>query len=83
MARKDYKGEDDKSRENYIEYEKMKKTTKSPEYKNLLQQFMEMINPPAKKPVKGGTYPKNKKGMARKTAVKKKQESLIPASPTR
>jgi hypothetical protein len=77
MARKqdmDYVGDDPKSRNNYIEYQKMRKTTKSPEYKNLLQQFMDMLKGPARKPAK--TTPK-------KTAVKKKQESLIPASPTR
>jgi hypothetical protein len=77
MARKqdmEYVGDDPKSRNNYIEYQKMRKTTKSPEYKNLLQQFMDMINAPAKKPAK--TTPK-------KTAVKRTQNSKIPASPTR
>ena len=77
----DYKGEDDKSRENYIEYEKMKKATKSPEYKNLLQQFMEMLEGPAKKPYKPNT---SKKGVARKTAAASiRKGSPIPASPTR
>jgi hypothetical protein len=84
MAKEDdYKGEDREGRVTYNKFKEAEKALKGPEYKNLLQQFMEMINPPAKKPVKGGTYPKSKKGMARKTAVKKKQESLIPASPTR
>jgi hypothetical protein len=78
----DYKGEDREGRVTYNKFKEAEKALKGPEYKNLLQQFMEMINPPAKKG-KAGSYPKSKKGMARKTAVKKKQESLIPASPTR
>jgi hypothetical protein len=76
----EYKGDDDKSRENYIEYEKMKKTTKSPEYKNLLQQFMEMLQGPAKKPYKPNV---SKRGSARKTAAASlRKKSQIPASPT-
>lgn len=81
MAKKSYVGDDDKSRENYIEYEKMKKTTKSPEYKNLLQQFMEMLEGPAKKSYKPNT---SKRGVARKTAAASiRKKSIIPASPTR
>jgi hypothetical protein len=78
MARKDYKGEDDKSRENYIEYEKMKKTTKSPEYKNLLQQFMGSL----KNVPKSGQTPNELKKAALKRAAAKRG-SKIPASPTR
>ena len=77
----EYKGDDDKSRENYIEYEKMKKATKSPEYKNLLQQFIEMLQGPAKKPYKPNV---SKRGSARKTAAASlRKKSIIPASPTR
>jgi hypothetical protein len=78
MARKEYKGEDDKSRENYIEYEKMKKTTKSPEYKNLLQQFMGSL----KNVPKRGQTPNELKRAALKRAAAKRV-SKIPASPTR
>jgi hypothetical protein len=83
MSKDDYKGEDREGRVTYNKFKEVEKALKGPEYKNLLQQLMDMLKGPAKKPVKGGTYPKSKKGMARKTAVKKKQESLIPASPTR
>jgi hypothetical protein len=77
----EYKGDDDKSRENYIDYKKMQEATKSPEYKNLLQQFMEMLQGPAKKPYKPNV---SKRGTARKTAAASlRKKSQIPASPTR
>ena len=82
MARKqdmEYVGDDPKSRNNYIEYQKMRKTTKSPEYKNLLQQFMEMFKTPTTTVAPG----RSKKTTAKKTAVKRTQKSKIPASPTR
>ena len=78
MPKKNYVGDDDKSRENYIEYEKMKKTTKSPEYKNLLQQFMGSL----KKVPKAGQTPNELKRAALKRAAAKRG-SKIPASPTR
>ena len=78
MAKKSYVGDDDKSRENYIEYEKMKKTTKSPEYKNLLQQFMGSL----KNVPKPGQTPNELKKAALKRITAKKG-SKIPASPTR
>jgi hypothetical protein len=74
MSKDDYKGEDREGRVTYNKFKEVEKALKGPEYKNLLQQFMDMLKGPAKKPAK--TTPK-------KTAVKKKQESLIPASPTR
>jgi len=79
----EYKGEDRKGRVTYDKFKKAKKTLKGPEYKNLLQQFMEMIQGPAKKGV-SGSYPKSRKGIARKTAAAKmRKKSPIPASPTR
>jgi hypothetical protein len=69
----DYKGEDREGRVTYNKFKDVKKALKGPEYKNLLQQFMDMLKAPAKKPAK--TTPK-------KTAVKRKQKSIIPASPT-
>ena len=75
MAKEDdYKGEDREGRVTFDKFKDVKKALKGPEYKNLLQQFMDILKGPAKKPAK--TSPK-------KAAVKKKQESLIPASPTR
>jgi hypothetical protein len=73
----EYKGEDRKGRVTYDKFKDVKKALKGPEYKNLLQQFMEMINPPAKKPVS-----RSRKGIARKTAAARKR-SPIPPSPTR
>jgi hypothetical protein len=70
----EYKGEDRKGRVTYDKFKDVKKALKGPEYKNLLQQFMEMIQGSAKKPAK--TTPK-------KTAVKRTQKSKIPPSPTR
>jgi hypothetical protein len=74
----DYKGEDDKSRNNYIKYQNMRRTTKSPETKNLLQQFMEMIKTPTTT-----VAPGRSKTTAKKVAVKRTQKSKIPKSPTR
>jgi len=77
----EYKGEDRKGRVTYDKFKKAEKTLKGPEYKNLLQQFMEMIQGPAKKGVPGSS-PKSRKGIARKTAAARKR-SPIPPSPTR
>ncbi len=77
----DYQGDDEQSRKNYNDYKKMQEATKSPEYKNLLQQFMEMLQGPAKKPYKPNV---SKRGSARKTAAASlRKKSIIPASPTR
>ena len=78
----EYKGEDRKGRVTYDKFKKAKKVLAGPEYKNLLQQFMEMLNPPVKKG-KAGSYPKSNKGIARKTAAASmRKKSQIPASPT-
>jgi hypothetical protein len=79
----DYKGDDREGRVTYDKYKKAKEALKGPDTKNLLQQFMEMLQGPAKKPGKRGSYPKSKRGSARKTAAAKiREKSPIPASPT-
>jgi hypothetical protein len=75
MARKDYKGEDREGRVTYDKFKEAKKALKGPEYKNLLQQFMEMFKTPTTTVAPGRS--------AKRAAVKKKQKSIIPASPTR
>jgi hypothetical protein len=83
MARRQYEGEDREGRVTYDKFKQAEKTLKGPEYKNLLQQFMDMIQGPAKKSVKSGTSPKSRKGVARKTAAASiRKKSPIPASPT-
>jgi hypothetical protein len=75
----EYKGEDRKGRVTYDKYKQVKKTLKGPEYKNLLQQFMEMFKTPTTTVAPG----RSKKTTPKKTAVKRTQKSKIPASPTR
>jgi hypothetical protein len=79
----EYKGEDRKGRVTYDKFKKAKKALKGDDTKNLLQQFMDMLQGPAKKGV-SGSYPKTRRGAARKTAAASmRKKSQIPASPTR
>lgn len=74
----DYKGEDEKGRREYEKFKEVKKTLKGPEYKNLLQQFSDLM----KKAPKGKKSPNEIKKAALDRAAKNRR-SKIPASPTR
>lgn len=75
MSKDEYKGEDREGRVTYNKFKEAEKALKGPEYKNLLQQFMDMIKTPTRTVAPGRS--------AKKAAVKNKQKSRIPASPTR
>ncbi len=78
----EYKGEDRKGRVTYNKFKEAEKALRGPDSKNLLQQFMDMLQGPAKKGV-SGSYPKTRRGAARKTAAASmRKKSQIPASPT-
>ena len=78
MAKDDYKGEDREGRVNYDKFKEAKKAIKGPEYKNLLQQFSDLM----KKAPKGKKSPNEIKKAALDRAAKNRR-SKIPASPTR
>jgi hypothetical protein len=73
----EYKGEDRKGRVTYDKFKDVKKALKGPEYKNLLQQFMEMIKTPTTTVAPG----RPRKAIAKKVAVRNR--TSIPKSPTR
>jgi hypothetical protein len=76
----DYKGDDREGRVTYDRFKKVKDALAGPETKNLLEQFMEMLQGPAKKPYKPNV---SKRGIARKTAAASiRKKSQIPPSPT-
>lgn len=77
----EYKGDDREGRVTYNKFKEAKKALKGPEYKNLLQQFMDLM----KKAPKGKKSPNEMKRAALKRAAAERaaKKSPIPPSPTR
>jgi hypothetical protein len=74
MAKDEYRGEDNKGRVTFGKFQEAKKAIQGPEYKNLMQQFVEKFKTPTTTVAPGKS--------AKIAALKKKQKSIIPKSPT-